>query len=169
MPDYLRQVSNPARMLAVICLMLSTLFFGAAFLGLLAMTIQRIPAGAEKVRESIGQLLVGAVFATVSLWMLVRVLRRTRAPNGVTIMPIWFIELFGVLLFGGNVVFAIMERSPGLVLEALSVAGAMIFVRRKVRAKLQQDDEPELSDSPSDDGIGVKLHEDDRPEEGPTR
>jgi hypothetical protein len=149
LPDHLGEVGKFGRALGIVCLTVSTLLFGAAFLGLVAMLILDMPADAEKVRSLIISAIFSGAFAGVSLWMLVRLLTRTRARNGVTLMPIWFIELFGILLLGGVVAWAITLRSPLLFVESLSVTGAMLFVRRKVRARLRQMEESELSDFPS--------------------
>jgi hypothetical protein len=168
MPDYLSEVGKSGRVLAIFCLTVSTLIFGPTFLGIVAMAILDMPTDAEKARALIGSAVVFGVFAGASLWMLVRLLVRTRARNGLTLMPIWFIEFFGVLFVTGNVILAIVERSPWLVAESLSVCAAMIFVRRNVRAKLQQMEEPELSDQTLQNGDDPPPHEDGPLEENQT-
>src|SRR5580704_11157652 len=108
MADYLGEVGKLGRVLAIIGLTVSTLLFGPAFLCVVGMLILNMPADAEKARTMFGQAVVAGVFGGASLWMLVRLLARTRARNRVTIMPIWFIEFFGVPFLSGIVVVAIM-------------------------------------------------------------
>ena len=67
--------------------------------------------------------------------MLVRLLRRTRSANGVTVMPTWFIEFFGLLICGSSAIFAIDNRSPRTFLGAISIFTIMALVRRRIAAK----------------------------------
>ncbi len=61
-----------------------------------------------------------------------RLLRHHASANGVTVMPTWFIQLFGILFFVGLCLVAYQRRSAVLVLDGLFVALAMIFVGRNV-------------------------------------
>jgi hypothetical protein len=138
MTDYLAEVGKRARSLAVAALTTATIIFGLAFFGLIAMTIRDKPANADEWRIAVGSLLVSGTFAGISLWMLSRLLRRTRSRNGITTMPLWFIELWGVVLACVLLIEAIVDRSLWMLAGSISLVGAMLFVRRSVRNKLRQ-------------------------------
>jgi hypothetical protein len=138
MTDYLAEVGRRGRSLAVAALTIATAIFGLAFVGLIAMTIRDKPADADEWRIAGGSLFVSGTFAGVSLWMLSRLLRSTRSRNGITTMPLWFIELWGVVLACVLLIEAIVDRSLWMLAGSTSVVFAMLFVRRSVRNRLGQ-------------------------------
>lgn len=75
----------------------------------------------------------GLAFATT--WMVIRLIRRERSQNGITMMPEWFIQVFGILLLLGIVVSAVLLRNIWLVGEGVAAAIAMITIRSMVRSK----------------------------------
>ncbi len=63
---------------------------------------------------------------------------RTRLPlnqsaNGVTLLPVWFIEAFGVLFLAGTVWLGIKQGWVWGGTTTVSVTLAMMFIRRAVR------------------------------------
>jgi hypothetical protein len=59
-------------------------------------------------REAVTMLAISipvyAVLATVFFWLARRLLRGTRSPNAVTVLPLWFIQVVGVLMLLGLLV-----------------------------------------------------------------
>ena len=84
----------------------------------------------------IGATVVGiiGVAAAFTAWRLVR---RNAAANGITVMPKWFIQLFGVLMLLGLCVAAYQSASTLFAFEGVCISLAMIFVGRQI-AKRQR-------------------------------
>jgi hypothetical protein len=81
-----------------------------------------------------GSLVIFTLISSSSAWMLARVLLNIRAHNGSTTMPVWFIQVFGLILFAGICVVAVKERHPLLFAECAGVAFAMLGIRRLLKA-----------------------------------
>lgn len=81
--------------------------------------------------------------------MAYRLLRGRRAANGVTVLPTWFIEVFGITFMSGILVVAIKGHQLWMLPEALGVPVAMIAVRRLLRRRARvADDEERPSPTP---------------------
>jgi len=129
MPDYLKEVGRTARLLSVVGLSLTTFILGlSTFLIVYDLASGRVPARDRGLLTAAGLLFGLLLFA--SGWMLLRLLRRTRSANGVTMMPAWFIQAFGVLLGGLVLLAAIVGRQWLFTVQGAGVIVSMIFVPR---------------------------------------
>lgn len=129
---YTADVGRPLRWLTIVALALVTLFMAACA----ACNIIMLWIGGE-LHHPLKWVLWGTAFSiVVSLvcgWMLIRLVRGVRAGNGKTVMPVWFIQSFGVLLFLFLLLVAITDQRPWRFVEAVSVATAMISIRWLLR------------------------------------
>jgi len=138
-PDYVARVSEPTRWSAIVLLLVATIVSTACFLlvvGIAILGIDDVPAG-----PLYSCMAIFGVLTVVCGWMLIRLLRRHRASNGRTVMPEWFIQLFGVVFFVGICVTAIFKGQWWLFSEALGVAFAMIGVRTLLRHEISEVEE----------------------------
>ena len=130
-PDYTANVSEPERYSAVVALMLGTIVSAFCLLLMLAFAMfgdDDGPAGPLY--------LCLAIFGTTTIvcgWILIRLLRRRRASNGRTVMPLWFIQVFGVLFLTGLCATAFFNGHRWLAAEAVGAALAMIGIRSLLR------------------------------------
>ena len=125
--DYVATVSNHTKWTAVVALLLGTLVSAACFLIVLAVTIVGIddaPTG-----PLYGCIAIFGTLTFASGWMLVRLIRHRRASNGRTVMPEWFIQLFGCVFLIGLCATAMFNGRMWLFAEAFGVAVAMIGIR----------------------------------------
>src|SRR5262245_18909361 len=129
MPEYLKEVGRTARLLSIVGLSLTTVILGLlTFLIVYDLASGRVPGRDRGLLTAAGLLFGLLLFA--SGWMLLRLLRRTRSANGVTMMPAWFIQAFGVLLGGGVLFAAIVGRQWLFTVQGAGVIVSMIFVPR---------------------------------------
>lgn len=129
-PDYLAEVRRPTKWLAISLLLIGVLVSTGCFLlatAILIMDINGAPLGPVW-----GCIILFGVVSVVSGWMLIRLLREARAVNGKTMMPVLFIQLFGVVFLIGLCAAAIANGKPLLFGEAFAVALAMIGIRRLI-------------------------------------
>jgi hypothetical protein len=129
MPDYFREVGGAARVLAIVGLSLTTLIMGTALLLAIAMLL----CGVFQCGDGVPVWPSAALFAFMTFasgWMLLGLLRRTRSANGVTMMPVWFIQLLGVLFGAGVVFLAIEKEEPWILLGLFGIVGTMVFLPR---------------------------------------
>jgi hypothetical protein len=136
--EYLHEIGKTGRRLAICGLGLT-----AAVSAAINIAVIVVPMDPRARAEIPGTLLAtGLVFGCItfaSVWMLLRLLRKGRASNKVTMMPVWFIQVFG-LLFAAAIGFAAIEggHKPYLV-EAFLVALNMLFLPRLLRRKLSEE------------------------------
>jgi len=137
MADYLQSVGKAWRitsivgctLVSIVCLLLSLMLWTDMF--------RRHSFEYEGKPLWMGAAVVGVIgIAAGSIaWRLVR---RQVAANGVTVMPTWFIELFGVLLLGGLCLVAYHRDSMLFLYEGVSICLAMIFVGRNIARRRSQ-------------------------------
>ena len=136
---YTTDVGRPLRWIAITALMLVTLFMSTCAVA----SIWCLWAGVNQ--QPLKWVLWGIAFSiVVSIacgWMLIRLVRGVRARNGRTVMPEWFIQSFGVLLFLYLLLNAIEAQRPWHFVEAFSVAATMIGIRGLLRATQRPDEE----------------------------
>ncbi len=134
MADYLQPVSQPVRRLAIIALGLATLVLVAIVLFLAALPLFAPGFKPEHIPFLLGAIALFGVLLVACAWMLARILKGAPSSSGLTVLPLWFIRVFGVLFIGCAVVAAWHGQLPLLLLlEVGSVGLAMIFVGRLVR------------------------------------
>jgi hypothetical protein len=79
-----------------------------------------------------------------------RLWRGSLSSNGVTLMPTWFIQAFGVFFLAGIAFVAYHNPTYPLLAEGVSVALAMVFFGRNLaKRKREIDHETNLSPEPS--------------------
>jgi hypothetical protein len=80
-----------------------------------------------------------ALLTVAAGWLSIRLWSGACA-NGITLMPLWFIETFGALFLIGIMSLLFTEQAYLVPLEAGSIALAMLLVRRQVRQRLRRND-----------------------------
>lgn len=129
--DYIADVSVPEKWCAAVALFVATLVSATCLLLVVASAIIGM---VDALRAFVGCLIFG-LFTIICGWILVRMLRRQRASNGRTVIPEWFIQLFGTLFLICISTTAILSGRMWLFGEALGVAFAMIGVRSLLHGK----------------------------------
>jgi hypothetical protein len=131
MSGHLEPLGQPTRTLAVVaCAVAAIVALGmAAFV--LAVLIQKgeFAPGGKPVWAG---LLVLVAIGFASAWIAVR-LSANRSSNGVTILPFWFIEAFGLVLLAMSVWVTINRGWQTGIPSCIGVALAMILVRVHAR------------------------------------
>ncbi len=129
--DYLQTVGRAWRIASIAACTLTS--FVCLLLSLVLWTdmIRRRSFDYEGKPLWIGAAVVGGIgFAAAYIaW---RLFRKQPAANGVTIIPTWFIRLFGVLLLSGLCFVAYYRDSALFLFEGVFVCLAMIFVGRNI-------------------------------------
>jgi hypothetical protein len=149
MTDYLRPVGPAWRRLALIVCVPASLVCGTLTLLLVLDMIHR---GSPEIQGKplwVAACVLG-VLALSSRWIVVRLWRGTIA-NGVTLMPVWFIEVFGALLLMACIWLLISGRWAFGLSAALGVAVSMLLIRRQVRRRRHEMEAP-AEDPPTDPG-----------------
>lgn len=67
-----------------------------------------------------------------------RLIRHGPTANNITLMPVWFIQYFGLLLLLGLAFFTYEKGITLLALETAFIGLAMIFVGRNIARKRRQ-------------------------------
>jgi integral membrane sensor domain MASE1 len=127
MSDYLQPVEKGWRiasiigctLAAIICLLLSVLLW--------ADMIRRHSFEYDGKPLWLGAVVIGVIGAAAAFiaW---RLRRRHPAANGATVLPAWFIQLFGVLFLVGQGFAAYHRGGTVFMAEGIVVALAMIFI-----------------------------------------
>src|SRR5258708_3976173 len=137
MTDYLSKVDRTGRIVIIVCLGLTTLIWAALSFLVVILLMD------EKLRATPGPLVgCGLLFGFMtwaSGWMFLRLLRRTRSANQITMMPVWFIQVFGLFFAAGIVFAAVVGVQSVFVIEGLVVALSMIFLPRLMRKRPLQE------------------------------
>lgn len=130
MADYLQPVSDGVRRIAALACLLASLVSGSMTCLVIAGMIERGRLDHNGKPLWIGAAICGLIAAATG-WMTVR-LWIGRSTNGVTVLPIWFIELFGLLFFIALVWVGIQKGWMLGVSMAVGVAISMLMVRRAI-------------------------------------
>jgi O-antigen/teichoic acid export membrane protein len=132
--NYIAEMDESTRKLAIIVLVPATLISGACFFIALATAILFLP---EKPNAPIGSfvacILIFGFLAFSTCWMAIRLIKQERASNGRTVMPESFIQIFGFLFLVGILTMAILDRNIWLAGEGIGIAFAMIGIRTLIR------------------------------------
>ena len=137
MADYLQPVGKAWRLTSIVgctlaaflCLLLSLLFWTDM--------IQRHSFEYEGKPLWVGAAVV-TLFGLAAAFIAWRLLCRHASANGVTVMPTWFIQFFGVLLLVGLCFVAYHKGSTMFMIEGVFICLVMIFIGRRI-AKRQRD------------------------------
>ena len=140
MADYLAPVGPLGRRFALVSCFIATLI-SAAFSGI---TVAAMVQQGSFFDNNGKPLWVGAclmAFLTlVTGWMTAR-LWSGASGNGVTLMPVWFIEVFGGLMMVGMLLGVFVGQWHVLLLPGvISIALTMLLIRRQVRRHLRARD-----------------------------
>jgi hypothetical protein len=133
MTDYLQPVGNGLRRIAVLICLPAALVAAAVTALVVTEMVQR-----GRIDNQGKPLWIAAVVCTLIAvacgWMSVR-LWSGRSANGVTILPLWFIELFGAVFLAAGV-WAGIENGWGWGGGAgIGVALSMLSIRRAIRRR----------------------------------
>jgi hypothetical protein len=138
MTNYLGEVSPAFRWLAIIALSLASLVLAALnIFVILCFTFQ--DARDKILGPLIGSALVFGFLTVVSVWMLLRLISGKRSSNNRTLMPVWFIQAFGIIFAIGIIFAAFIAREFLFAIEGLSVALIMILIKRFLPKKAENE------------------------------
>ena len=137
MADYLQSVGKVWRLVSivgctltsVICLLLSIMLWTGM--------IHRHSVHYNSKPLWIGAVIIGAI-GVAAAFIAWRLVRRHSASNGITVMPAWFIQIFGVFLMIGLCLVAYFQGLSIFMIEGAFVCVAMIFVGRHIDRKQRQ-------------------------------
>lgn len=136
MTDYLQPIGPKGRRYALIAALTATLFFAAGIFILIAAMTPNAPRfnGGKPLWPAIGTL---ALLASVSGWLSLR-LWLGHSANGVTLMPVWFIETCGAV-FMLAILFSLLDGGwHWMVPGGISIPTAMLLIRRQVRRRSRE-------------------------------
>jgi len=144
MVDYLSPVGRCWRTAGLVALLLAAFLFAFVTVILAVGMASRGSITYEGKPLWAGLILVAAM-AITSGWLAVRLWNDTVSETGMTLMPPWFIQLFGIVLGVGILIVAVLKREPVLVLEMAGILIAMITIngrlkRRAANAEQQAED-----------------------------
>ena len=128
--DYLQPMGGLSRRLAAVAFLLVALLFALVVVAVVASAVRQ---GALDDGELVG-LLVCGVIASLFAWMALR-LWVNRSANGVTILPVWFIEVFGAFFLCCTIWIGFMEKGLRGAFAGSGIGVAMLLVRRSVRKR----------------------------------
>ncbi len=137
MADYLQPIGRKWRIASIVGCTLTAIFCLLLSLMLWTDMIRRHSLDYEGRPLWLAGAVVGIIGGAAGFiaWRLVR---RQAAANGVTLMPTWFIQLFGVLLLGGLCFVAYHQDSALFLFEGVFICLAMIFVGRRIAKRQKQ-------------------------------
>ena len=137
MSDYLQPVGRVWRIASIICCAFTSAI--CLLLSLLMWTdmIRRHSFDYEGKPLWVGAAIVGVV-GVVAAFVVWRLARRRPAANGITAMPVWFIQVFGLLLLAGICIFIYYREATVVMFEGVMISLAMIFVGRHIAKKRKQ-------------------------------
>jgi membrane protein insertase Oxa1/YidC/SpoIIIJ len=129
MTNYLGEVSPSFRWLAIIALGLASLVLAALnIIVILCFTFQ--DARDKIMGPLIGSGLIFGFLTVASVWMLMRLISGKRSSDNRTMMPVWFIQAFGIFFAIGIILASFITREFLFAFEGLSVALIMILIKR---------------------------------------
>lgn len=138
MADYLEPVSRGEQLVTIIVLWVATILLSLIVFVLFGLLFQ--PPKPDAKPTDFWYLLAGFLFLGWMLfacvWMLVRFNQDIPPANGHTMMPLWFIRVFGVMFLAGAGLFV----WEGHYLEGVLIIPfgvSMVFVHRVIRRKTQ--------------------------------
>jgi len=131
MKDYLQKAGKGWR---ITCAIACTF---AAMLFLLFFVILCVQASHQNLFNSDGMgflaaLLIMALLCYFTVFLAWRLWSGSQSKNGITAMPTWFIQMFGVCFLVGSAIVAITGGSKITFVENLCIASAMIYVGRNI-------------------------------------
>jgi len=137
MADYLQPVGRAWRITSIVGCTLTSII--CLLLSLLLWTdmIRRHSLDYEGKPLWMGATVVG-VIGVAAAFIAWRLVRRHAAANGVTVMPTWFIQLFGVFLLSGLCFVAYHGGSILFMVEGVFICLAMICVGRRIAKRQRQ-------------------------------
>ena len=137
MADYLQPVSKAWRTLSLVACTFASIICLLLSLMLWTDMLRRRSIEYEGKPLWIAGVLI-AVVGIAAAFIAWRLARRNAAANGITVLPTWFIQLFGVLLLLGLCFTAYLRGSPLFILEGVFVCLAMIFIGRRIAKRQRQ-------------------------------
>jgi len=135
--DYLQPVGPWGKRFAIVAMVAVSLLGAILTARLVASMIERRSLHFQGKPLWVGACVV-AVLTAASGWLAIRLLSGQRSINGVTVMPVWFIEAFGALFLVGMVVVLFTEHAAIGVPGAIGVGVSMLLIRWQVRQRLRE-------------------------------
>lgn len=136
MRDYLQRAGKGWRIACAAAITAAALAFVAIF-GLLCVMAYKEDGFRRNNTGLITALALMALFAFCSFHLAWRLWRGSVSRNGVTSMPTWFIQLFGVCFLAGAIVVALSGGNKVSLIENTSIGLTMIFVGRNIARRKQ--------------------------------
>lgn len=129
--NYISKVPEAARWTALAVLLPASLICTACFLLIITFVVIRYPNLPPLGPLLLSVFVLGAM-TIASGWMFIRLVRNQLAENGYTVMPLKFIQIFGVVFLIGLCVSAIVLQNGLLLAEAAAIGIAMVRVRKLI-------------------------------------
>jgi hypothetical protein len=142
-PDYLSEAGKWLRVLSAVVLAPFALLFALAPVGCAVALVVFTTRGEWNLVTAMAfAAAVNGLIGAALVWLVVRLFRGRRAANGVTVLPLWFIQVVGVVLLPAAVYAACLsltraEAGPEEVALLVGPPLAMVAVPWLVRRKLR--------------------------------
>ncbi len=131
MPDYLKPVTRTWKLAAILACVLASVVCLLLSLVLWTEMIQKQVFSYEGKPLWIGGVVL-SVLGLASGFCGWRLACRRASANGVTLLPTWFIQMFGMLFLIGQLVVVYAMGPAFLSIEGILVCLAMIFIGRRI-------------------------------------
>lgn len=129
--EYLAEVSWPVRSIAILAMLFTCCVSSACLLliiGVLFVVHDNVPWGSV-----VGSITVFGFLSFTLGWISIRLIHQQRAANRQTLMPIWFIQIFGMFFLIGTITTAVVTGKFWLLGQSVGIAIVMIGVRSLLR------------------------------------
>src|SRR3954469_7705473 len=123
MTDYLKDIGRAGRIVTIALLGLTATALDA-MIALIVVAMLRAKPEAGAIAVFGATILFLGTFASAAVWMILRLLREDGSSEGVTIIPVRFIQGFGLLMLAGAVASAVM----GIARTRFAVGGVVLAV-----------------------------------------
>ena len=134
MADYLQPVGKAGRVISIIGCTFTSLVCLIVSLLLWTDMIRRQSFEYEGKPLWIGGLVIGFI-GLAAAFIAWRLVRRDAAANGITVMPVWFIQLFGILFLVGLCFASFYRGTTVFMVQGVIISLAMIFIGRQIARK----------------------------------
>ncbi len=132
-PDYTAEQSEALRRLSGVALALAALTCSCCLILATAFAVADVPN--KPWGPLVGCLIIFSTLTFGTIWMSIRLIKKQRAENGFTTMPLVFIQICGMLFLAGLVFVAIQNQNLWIGIEGVAVAFAMLTIRSLIRKK----------------------------------
>ena len=113
------------------------------------------------------QMIFGLFFVVPLFWFARRLLRGKRTANGMTVLPLWVIQVMGVLIIAGGCISLFpsdfnpkLKLGREVIVAEFLLGGAMLFVPWLARRKARQTADDAVTEETTNRGQGYQDRED---------